>query len=683
MSHTEQQTRPGAPGRDDAVDAVSTAQRSRRYDETPVPLPAEIAEASAHSWDAGAVAPAVPDELRPPLAASVPERLVALRRRHLLRERRAQEFVADTMNARTGLPIATNRDVVRFMGGLLSEERRLVVLVVVANALAAGAGLLVPRLLGRLVDSTVAAVEEGRIDAALAGANTAALVVSGLVVLQALFTFAAQVSATFLGQGVLATAREYVVRAILRLPLSRVESASTGDLVTRVTRDVGTMSESVRWALPQSIFASITVVLTLVAMVSNSVWLSLPSIVLMALALVQVRRYLRRAPKGYLTEGGTYSRINTTLTETVEGARTVEALGLARHRLHRGDDDIEVSGQAERYTMTLRNLLFAVMDVAFSLPRVLVLLVGAVGFAQGWASLGQITTAVLYTEALWGPFDMLVHTVDRVQVGIASTTRLLGIATVPADREAGSGRPEGPELVGRDLRYAYRAGHDVLHGIDLRMRTGERLAIVGPSGSGKSTLGRLLSGIHGPRTGSVTVGGVELTRLPLDVLRTEVALVTQEHHVFIGSVRDNVVLAREGATDDDVREALRAVEALDWVERLPDGLGTKLGSGHQSLTPGQAQQVALARLILADPHTIVLDEATSLIDPRTARNLEGSMNALLTGRTVVAIAHRLHTAHDADRIAVVIDGRVVELGSHHELVALDGEYAALWRAWTS
>jgi ABC-type multidrug transport system fused ATPase/permease subunit len=613
----------------------------------------------------------------------VPERLAGLRRRHLLRERRAQEFVADTMNQRKGLPIADSGQVVRFIGRLLGGERALVVAVVLANALAAASGLLVPRLLGNLVDSTIRDVEAGRIDAALAAANSAALLVAGLVVVQAAVTFAAKVSAALLGQGILAAAREYIVRAILRLPLSRVETASSGDLVTRVTRDVGTMSESVRWALPESIVATITVVLTLVAMISNSWVLSLPSIVLMAFALIQVRRYMTRAPAGYLTEGGTYSRINTTLTETVEGARTVEALGLSGVRLARGDDDIEVSGQAERYTMTLRNLLFVIMDVAFSLPRVLVLLFGAVGYLQGWATLGEITTAILYTEALWGPFDMLVHTADRVQVGVASTTRLLGIATVPPDREEGSDLPVGSRLRGTDLRYAYRQDHDVLHGVDVDLRPGERLAIVGPSGSGKSTLGRLLSGIHGPRTGSVTVGGVELTTLPLDVLRTEVALVTQEHHVFIGTVRDNVVLAREGAPDEAVIAALQAVEAWDWVERLPEGLDTRIGSGQQVLTPGRAQQIALARLILADPHTIVLDEATSLIDPRTARHLEGSMNALLTDRTVVAIAHRLHTAHDADRIAVVIDGRVAELGSHDELVARDGEYAALWRAWTS
>ncbi|WP_347351482.1 ABC transporter ATP-binding protein [Intrasporangium sp.] len=647
------------------------------------PLPPVLARASASTWDTTTPRESVPDQLRPPRHATPRQRARALRTRHLLRERRAGEFVAATMHPEHGLPIAQERQVVSFVGGLLRDRRGWVAVVVLANVLAATAGLLVPRFLGMLVDQTVAHLHDHRTGAALAGANAMALLVAGLVVLQACFTFAAKASAAVLGQGVLAAAREYVVRAILRLPLGRVESAGSGDLVTRVTRDVGTMSESVRWALPESIVASVSVVLTIVAMVANSWVLALPSIVLMTVALVQVRRYLTRAPRGYLTEGGTYSRINTTLTETVEGVRTVEALRLGGHRLERGDLDIELSAQAERYTLTLRNLLFAVMDLAFGMPRVLVLLLGALGYASGWASLGQVTTAVLYTEVLWGPFDMLVSTLDRVQVGMASTTRLLGIATVPPDRAAGPDEPTGVELLGRDLRYAYREGHDVLHGIDLHLRPGERLAIVGPSGSGKSTLGRLMAGIHGPRTGSVTVGGVELTRLSLARLRSEVALVTQEHHVFIGTLRDNVALAREGADDAEVLAALREVEADEWVARLPGGLDTRVGSGNLALAPGRAQQVALARLILADPHTVVLDEATSLIDPRTARHLEGSMSGLLAGRTVVAIAHRLHTAHDADRIAVVVDGRIVELGSHEQLVSRQGEYAALWRAWTS
>ena len=634
---------------------------------------------SAETWrDHGLHEPAVPAELIPPRDVGWRERMSALRRRHLLREQRARDTYAASRSPERGWPVADNRVVLAFFRRLLRERKAECFWLIALNALAAGAALVVPRLLGNLVDR-VQAGGPGVAD----GLDRLALVIVGVVCAQALLTFLAQRISTIFGQDLLSSARQYIVATVLRLPLGRVEGASTGDLVTRVTRDVGTMSRSVQFGLPQAIISGLTVGLSVVAMLLNSIVLAIPCLLLIGASGFQVRRYLERAPKGYITEGSTYSRINTTLTETVEGARTVEALGLSDLRVEVGDDDIAVSAQAERYTMTLRNLLFCVIDICFNSPRVVTLLVGAWGYSRGWVSLGQITTALLYVESLSGPLDRLVGEMDRLQVGVASTSRLLGIAEVPEDRVAGDARPDGPHLVGEDLRFAYREGHDVLHGVSLDLEVGERLAIVGPSGSGKSTLGRLLSGINGPRTGSVQVGGVDLVALPLELLRTEVALVTQEHHVFVGTVRDNIVLAREDSDDEAVFAALSAVGSRDWVERLPSGLDTLIGSGNQALTPAQAQQVALARLIIADPHTLVLDEATSLIDPRTARTLEGSMNALLDGRTVVAIAHRLHTAHDADRIAVVIDGEIVELGSHHELVAHDGEYAALWRAWTS
>jgi len=631
---------------------------------------------SAATWSDHTDDPAVVDpRLRPPVDASAGERFAAWRMRHHLRRDEAERVYETSRRPERGWPVADDHAVLEFFTELIRERRGMFLALVVLNALAAGTGLVVPRLLGNLVGRTA--------DGDGGGLVTLALLVVVVVCAQALFTFLAQWTSTLFGQDLLASAREYVVRTVLRLPLGQVESASTGDLVTRVTRDVGTMSRAVQFGLPMAIISLLTVSLSVVAMLLNSLLLAVPSLLVIGTSYYAVRSYLRRAPKGYITEGSTYSQINTTLTETVEGARTVEALGLGERRVGQGDDDIEVSAQAERYTMSLRNLLFAVIDIAFNTPRVVTLVVGAWGYAGGWVSLEQITAAVLYVELLSGPLDRLIGELDRLQVGATSTARLLGIAEVPPDREPGEGRPRGPRLVGRDLRFAYRDDHDVLHGIDLDLRTGERLAIVGPSGSGKSTLGRLLSGINRPRTGSATVGGVELVDLPLEVLRTEVALVTQEHHVFIGSVRDNIVLAREDSSDEAVWAALAAVGSRDWVERLPRGLDTRIGSGQHTLTPAQAQQVALARLIIADPHTLVLDEATSLIDPRTARSLEGSMNALLEGRTVVAIAHRLHTAHDADRIAVVIDGRISELGSHHELVDRNGEYAALWRAWTS
>jgi ABC-type multidrug transport system fused ATPase/permease subunit len=271
---------------------------------------------------------------------------------------------------------------------------------------------------------------------------------------------------------------------------------------------------------------------------------------------------------------------------------------------------------------------------------------------------------------------------DELQLGGASFSRLLGAGEVPDDRAVSGVVPDGEDLHVDDVRYAYRAGHDVLHGITVGLHPGERIAVVGPSGAGKSTLGRLLAGIHPARAGRVTVGGADLVGLPLADLRREVALVTQEHHVFLGTIRDNVTLGRADADDAAVRRALDAVDALGWVDELPAGLDTAVGGDGYPLSVAQAQQVALARIVLVDPHTLVLDEATSLLDPRSARHLERSLAAVVEGRTVVAIAHRLHTAHDADRVAVVEDGRISELGSHDELLAVGGSYAALWSAWT-
>jgi ABC-type multidrug transport system fused ATPase/permease subunit len=572
------------------------------------------------------------------------------------------------------LPIASGdelRDQAKWLG---RRHRRALAGMVALHAAAAGAGLAGPLLLGSLVQS----VEDGTTRAHV---DQIVFLLAGFLVVETVLTWFARRASFVLSERIFAELREDFMRRVLGLPLSTVERAGTGDLVSRTTADVDSLARTVRFAVPETLIAAVTTVLTVAAAVWVSPLAALPCIAGVPLLFLGTRWYLHRAPAGYLWERASYATLAGTVSETVEGGRTVEALSLREERVNRIDADLDNAYQAEMRTLFLRTVWFPTAEFAYVLPVAASLAWGGWLVSNGQATLGEVTAVALYVVKLADPVDRLISWLDEIQVGATSFARLVGIVRVPPDREAKDDEPESNHLHAEDVRYAYVEDRDVLHGIDLDLEPGERVAVVGPSGAGKSTLGRLLAGIHPPREGLVEVGGVRLVDLPLDTLRREVALVTQEQHVFVGTVAENLRLARPSATEEQLVESLAAVDALEWVQVLPEMLNTVVGAGGHPLTPAQAQQIALARLVLADPHTLVLDEATSLLDPRAARHLERSLASVLSGRTVVAIAHRLHTAHDADRVAVVEDGLVHEVGTHDELVARGGPYAALWDSW--
>jgi len=573
------------------------------------------------------------------------------------------------------LPIASPAQVREHAKTMALRHRRDLVVMLLLYAVAAVTGLVGPYVVGQLVQ----ALSDGKLTTARTDQLVAVLLAAAIV--QSVFTFLSRRRSYVLGETVFARLREDFLGNVLGLPLSTVERAGTGDLLSRTTNDMEALSRTVRFAAPEWLVALLTAAITLGAMLLVSPLATLGVFVSVPILFFSTRRYLRFAPAGYLRERASYATMSGTISETVEGARTVDALRLGARQRARIESDLQGSYDAEMYTLGLRLRWFPAVEFAYSLAAAGTLLWAGLLSIHHVIQLHQATTITFYAVALMDPVDRLISWLDELQVGSTSMARLIGVSFVEDDRVATGQTPVDERIEVRDVRYAYREGHDVLRGVDLSLRRGERLAVVGPSGAGKSTLGRLLAGIDRPRTGSVSVGGVELVDLDLDDLRGHVALVTQEHHVFIGTLADNLRLAKPSASSAELRSALEAVDALEWADGLPDGFDTELGTTGHHLSPPQAQQLALARLVLTDPHTLVLDEATSLLDPRAARHLERSLSAVLDGRTVVAIAHRLHTAHDADRVAVVADGLILELGTHEELLRSDGEYAALWASW--
>ena len=569
------------------------------------------------------------------------------------------------------LPLATGRESLAVLWPLLRERRGYLILVALAGLVGAIAGLVAPWVIGRLVD-----VLPGSGDYRAVWLAVIAIAVAGVV--GAGCTWAGQAWLARLTEPTVARLREMVMDRSLRLGAAQMETTETGDLVSRVAEDAREISQAATAVIPLVVQSLFTVVVSGVGLATVDWRLGLVGLVALPMYWTTLRWYLPRSGPIYAAERAAFGTRASRLLGGITGARTL-------HAYDAQDSELERITAASASARDLSIRVFYFVTRAFSRNNraevtvlALLLVVGFVLVDADIITAGAVTTAALLFHRLFNPIGALVGMVDQVQSAGASLVRMVGVITMPVPERTAIPQPGPLELSG--VGHAYREGAPALVDVDLTLAPGEVVAVVGATGAGKSTLALVAAGTVVPTRGSARLGGVPLADVDPPVLRQHISMVSQEVHTFAATVAENVRAPRPDAGLAEVRAALATVGA-DWVEDLPKGVDTVIGEGGHPLDPMQSQMIALARVELADPDVVILDEATAEAGSAGARRLDAAAAAVLENRAGLVVAHRLSQAVSADRILVMDHGRVVESGTHSELLAAGGRYAELSRAW--
>ncbi|KQW52755.1 hypothetical protein ASC77_00055 [Nocardioides sp. Root1257] len=573
-------------------------------------------------------------------------------------------------------PVSTPREAAAFSWRLVRSHPRPLLLCSLAFVVAGLAGLVGPWQLGRIVDVVDTGGESSDVVRAAAWILGAA-VVGGLATALSIALMART------AEPALAELRETVVERALGLEASEIEASGSGDLLSRIGDDVRLVTESFTEVVPILVTSAIAVVFTSAGLFALDWRLGLAGLGAVPFYVLGLRWYLPRSGPYYRREREANGARAEALLTGVHASRTLRGFGLAdRHQ----EVTTEASWRSAQISIDVYRMLtrfYARNNRAELVGLLLILTTGWFLVRDDALTVGAVTAAALLFHRLFNPIGALIGLFDEAQSVGASLVRLVGLAQLPAPVPVHDPqRPEDARLVVHGLHHEYVEGRPAVDEVSLEVAPGRRVAVVGASGAGKTTLGAAIAGRLRPTRGTVSLGSVPLARVD-GAGRPAVAIVSQEVHVFAGTLRDNLTLAAPDASDADLKSALTAVGAWASVQALPDGLGTPVGDGAVTLTPALAQQVALARVLLADPLVVVLDEATAEAGSAGARVLEQAALAVTTGRTAVTIAHRLTQAATADEVVVMDAGRVVERGTHDELVAAGGRYAELWAAWSA
>ncbi|MFD5804645.1 ABC transporter ATP-binding protein [Streptomyces sp. NPDC127020] len=575
------------------------------------------------------------------------------------------------------LPVAGARETAREVWRLSRGHRLRLTAVGLAGIVSTAVDLIPPVAIGYLVDRVQA--DTGDIGTVL----TVTCVMALSAVLGAAGTAVTIAHATRIYHTVLAGLRERLVSRAMLLPQHLVERAGTGDLISRSSDDVTAVADAAPAVIPALTVTAFTIAVSVAGLAALEWPYAAAFAVVLPVYALAMRWYLRIGPRVYRAERAAMSARAQQILESQRGYATVLGFGLAEHR-HRAvlTDSWGVAVQSIR-ARTVQSMLNARLNLGECLSLAAVLVVGFVLVDHGLSTVGGATTAMLLVLRLLGPVNQLLFVIDTLQSALASLSRMVGVVTIPTLEAAGApttpadpADPADPAVAGeaptavrlRGVAFRYADGPPVLDGIDLDIPAGRHLAIVGPSGAGKTTLASVIAGVHRPDAGTVT-------------RPRRTAVITQEVHVFAGTLRENLTLAAPDATDREIRAALETTGAADLLELSTDPLGTVLGTGGHPLTEAQAQQLALARLLLADPELAILDEATAEAGSAHAERLDRAAEAVLAGRSGIVIAHRLSQAAPCDRIVVMDAGRVIETGTHDELLTAGGTYARLWAVW--
>jgi ATP-binding cassette subfamily B protein len=488
------------------------------------------------------------------------------------------------------------------------------------------------------------------------------------------------------GEGFLRDLRERVFAHLQSLSMPFYDREKPGVLVSRMTSDIDSMAELVQFGLLQLLMNVLLLGLSLVVLALVSWPLLAVCVVALPFVVLASVKFQRDSNRAYLAVrdriGSTLSR----LQEGLSGVRVVQAYGREPVEVARFAGDNEQLYDAHMRSVFVQAWYLPVIELAGLGTTALVVGLGGLMAINDVVTVGTIAFFVLTLNNLFEPVQQLSQLFNTVQSAGAGLDKLFGLLDTPVDvapRPGAIDLPDRGAIEVDGVSFAYAGGPSVLRDVSLTIAPGERLALVGPTGAGKSTLAKLVARFYDPTAGTVRFGAVDLRDATVPSLRQRVVVVAQEGFLFTGSIRDNVRMARAGASDAEVDEALRAVGVLDRFAALPEGLDTEVHERGSRLSAGEKQLVSLARAALVDPAVLVLDEATSSLDPGTELLVEQAMAALMEGRTVVVIAHRLSTAERADRVGVVAGGELVELDTHDELVAREGHYAALFAAWSS